>query len=170
MWDLSPAEIKQAAAVRECHRVSSVFTDLCSQWTKYTSIAYSPTILMTKLAILFFYLRVFIPQRWSRFYNTVWCLTITTTFYVALFIARLFPCVHIKCINTIFLLRISGVFNCVSNLIVILVPFKAVWDLNISLAKKRRIALVFAIAFVYVIMPSFTAKLITASPPKRADC
>lgn len=81
-------------------------------------------------------------------------------FYVALTIVKIFECnprariwdksVEGTCINIPSLLNTSGLFNTISDLLILLVPLKAVWALNMKTKKKLGVIAVFSVGSMYV--------------------
>ncbi|KAF2463075.1 uncharacterized protein BDR25DRAFT_298608 [Lindgomyces ingoldianus] len=129
------------------------------------SIIYGPIIFCTKLAILLMYLRLLIPSRWSPLWTSVHVfIAICAAFYTGLTLVKIFQCnpiprtwdksIHGKCINTPVLLQVSGLFNTITDALILLVPVRAVWDLKMTWKKKVAVCAVFGIG---CIAPVFSA-------------
>ena len=149
-WELTPAEIRQAATVSEdsSNNIGTMIDNKC-QWLKITITVYLPTLLLTNLAAVFFYKRILVPRLWSLFDIWIWFQVILIAIiYVGLLAVGLFPCVHEPCINKFHLAAICGIFNFVSNFLIVIIPFTALTHLNINAIKRRRIMYIFAIALV----------------------
>lgn len=118
-------------------------------------------ILSTKLTVLLLYRRVFLPHRWSvfdiilRVFMGVCCL-----YYISTFIAKIWSCtprakiwnksVEGTCINVASVLTAGGVFNTLSDVFILLVPVKAVWNLQMKTARKVEVCLLFTVGSMYV--------------------
>ena len=121
-----------------------------------TSIAYGPAILFTKLAILCLYRRVFLTHRWGvfdwvlRIFTSVLCL-----FYLTTTIAKIWQCsprrkiwdkdIPGSCIDIPALLQTSGAFNTITDILILLVPVKFVWNLQMTKKTKLFIVLIFTV-------------------------
>lgn len=120
------------------------------------SIIYGPFIFFTKLSILLLYLRLLVPTRWSPLWTTIHIfIFIAAAFYMALTLVKVFQCqpqtkayhrsMPGHCINIGVLLIVSGMFNTISDALILLVPIKACWTLNMSWQKKVAVCAVFTI-------------------------
>jgi hypothetical protein len=109
---------------------------------------------MTKLAILTLYRRVFSPRRFSPFDITIVALiVIIIIFYGSTSLVKIFECnprakifnsaVKGFCVDTSMLLNTSGCFNTITDFLILFLPVKAVWDLNMAKQKKLIVVLVF---------------------------
>lgn len=136
-WDMTRAQAKEAF-----------------YWFNVASIHYGITICIAKLAILCLYRRVFSPYPRSAFDITcIFLIVLLVLFYVATNITKIWECVPRAriwdlsipghCIDTPMLLNVSGIFNTVTDFIIILMPFRAVWNLNMKLKKKVYVVLAF---------------------------
>ncbi|KAI1656045.1 hypothetical protein F4813DRAFT_365112 [Daldinia decipiens] len=136
-WDITPAQAQEA-----------------SYWFNVASIHYGITICVAKLSVLWLYRRIFSPQRATPFDITiVFLIVLLIMFYTAINIVKIWECVPREkilndkipgsCINTPILLNTSGIFNTVTDLIILLLPVRAVWGLNMSPREKVAVVLVF---------------------------
>lgn len=132
-----------------------------SKWFNVASIHYGITICIAKLAILFLYRRVFSPCPGSPFDVTaLFLIVLLILFYVATNLTKIWECVPREkiwnaslkghCINTPMLLNVSGVFNTVTDFIMVLLPARAVWNLNMNSKKKIMVVLAFTFGLWYV--------------------
>ena len=121
-----------------------------SKYINIVQISYGPAAACTKSTILLLYLRVFEPRRWSRLDFTVRALIlIICSFYFALSIAKICQCIPRtriwdktvpgKCVDLSILLDASGLFNIISDVLILLVPLKGIWSLQ--MVKKRKIGI-----------------------------
>ncbi|KAI1243895.1 hypothetical protein MGN70_013762 [Eutypa lata] len=136
-WDITTAEAHEAF-----------------WWFNIASIHYGVTICIAKLAVLCLYRRVFSPLRWSPFdISIVFLIVLLVLFYTATTIAKIWECVPRAkifdptipgtCIDTPLVLNISGFFNTTTDVVILFLPLKAVWNMNMKLKKKIIVVLVF---------------------------
>ena len=137
---------KSLSAVKE--------VSLIAKWFNIGSIEYAVAICMTKLAVLWLYRRVFSPQRNNAFDSTILSLIIIfISYYGSTILVKIFECsprskiadktIPGTCINLSMLINADGVFNTITDVIILLLPIKAVWKLNIKKQKKVIVILVF---------------------------
>ncbi|KAI0535553.1 hypothetical protein GGR58DRAFT_478615 [Xylaria digitata] len=136
-WDITPSQAREA-----------------SYWFNVASIHYGITIGIAKISVLWLYRRVFSPVRWSLFdIAIVFLVVILALFYTSTTIVKIWECVPRdkifdpkipgRCIDIPLLLNVSGLFNTVTDFIILLLPLKAVWNMNMSFQKKIIVVLVF---------------------------
>lgn len=124
-----------------------------------TSIEYAPIILCTKLAILLLYRRVFVPVKGGFFDWTIRIfMTILIGFYIATTLVKIWECsprekiwnksIPGTCIDVSSLLNISGLFNTITDIIILLVPVKAVWNMRMRKKQKVAVVLVFTVGLM----------------------
>ncbi|KAI1814029.1 hypothetical protein GGS20DRAFT_550281 [Poronia punctata] len=136
-WDITPAQASDA-----------------SYWFNVASIHYGITIGIAKISILCMYRRVFSPIRWSLFdMAIVFLIVLLALFYTATSIVKIWECVPRDkifnnnipghCIDTPMLLNVSGLFNTITDFIILLLPTNAVWNMSMEVKKKVIVVLVF---------------------------
>lgn len=163
-WDITSAQAKEASYVSSAptHSISceegwkgkalQILTR--PQWFNVASIHYGITICIAKLAVLFLYRRVFSPYRWSPFDICVtFLIVLLLLFYIATNLVKIWECIPREkiwnptipghCIDTPMLLNVSGLFNTVTDFIIVLLPVRAVWNLNMKIKKKVLVVLAF---------------------------
>lgn len=134
-------------------------TNVSPQYVNIIQIWYGPAAACTKSAILLLYLRVFSPRRGSLFDTAVrGFIFVTCAFYVAISIAKICQClprariwdkrVPGRCLSLPTLLNASGLFNIISDVGILLVPLKGVWNLQMSRKRKLGIYGVFTVGLV----------------------
>ncbi|KAL1969446.1 hypothetical protein VTN77DRAFT_8884 [Rasamsonia byssochlamydoides] len=137
LWDIDAAEVKQA-----------------NYWFTIASVEYGVSICLTKLAVLWLYRRIFSPRRWSPFDITIVTLIVLMIlFYGITCMVKIFECtpqakildknVPGHCIDESKLLDASGLFNTITDYIILFLPVHAVWKLQLTKAKKFLVVLVF---------------------------
>ena len=118
-------------------------------------------MLCTKVAILLLYRRVFSPlgqglfEKAIRLFVAILCL-----FYIATFFVKIFVCVPRariwnksvpgRCLDNAAVLNANGIFNLLTDVIILLVPLKAVWGLQLDRRRKIGVVMVFTLGFLYV--------------------
>lgn len=124
------------------------------KWFNVARIIYGITICMAKLAILSLYRRVFSGYPRSPFDITVIRLMVLLVlFYLATVIIKICEClprariwdpsVPGHCIDMSMVLNVGGIFNTVTDLILVIMPFKAVWNSKLKLKQKAYVILAF---------------------------
>lgn len=81
-------------------------------------------------------------------------------FYLATTLVKIWECtpreriwnksVSGKCVNVTALISASGLFNTVTDVIILLMPIKGVWTLQTTYKRKIGVVLVFTVGFMYV--------------------
>lgn len=126
------------------------------KWFNVARILYGFTICLAKLAILCLYRRMFSVLPRSHFDITVIALMIIIVlFYIPMNITKILECIPRAkiwdpsipghCINAYTLLNVSGIFNTVSDFVIVVLPLERVWTLKMTLRKK--VYVVFAFTF-----------------------
>ena len=119
-------------------------------------------MLCTKVAILLLYRRVFSAFRKSAFDLAIRIfIAILVLFYVATFFVKIWLCVPRAriwdksipgtCLDTPSVLNTNGVVNVVTDTIILLIPAKAVWNLQLDKKRKAGVILVFSVGCLYVL-------------------
>jgi len=116
-------------------------------------------MVLVKLTILMIYRRVFVPRRWTPFDIILRIFeSILVLFYTAITIVKIFECTPREriwkrslpgtCIDIPALLNVSGMFNFVTDVLILLVPVKSVWTLQMKKKQKVHVVLVFTFGLV----------------------
>ena len=145
--------------VRKLQRKHYKLADYFPQYVNVIQIWYGPAAASTKVAILLLYLRVFSPRRWDKFDTSVrGFILIICAFYFASTTAKICQClprariwdknVPGKCVSLFALLGASGIFNIISDVGILLVPLKGVWNLQMSQKRKVLVYAVFTVGLV----------------------
>ena len=122
------------------------------------TIEYGFAILMTKLAILSLYHRVFVtPARKGGILHWGICVfaVILCLFYIPTSLIKIWECsprerawnkaVAGKCVSVAALFNSSGIFNTVTDLIMLLFPIWTAWRLQMSLKRKWALVMIFTL-------------------------
>lgn len=155
-------------------------TDLFPQYVNIIQIWYGLAAACTKSAILLLYLRVFSPRRWDKLNIAIRALIIITCgFYFAISIAKICQClprariwdktVHGHCLQLTILLDVSGLFNIISDVCLLLVPLKGVWKLQMSRNRKIGVYVMFTVGAMFVLaldlrQPDYLTDLYGSAP------
>jgi hypothetical protein len=106
------------------------------------------------------YYTLFIPQRGQFLWYKIWCYAIFFGgFYIALTLVTMMECLPREKIwdtsisgdckvNKSKLLLVSGIANVLTDLQVVVIPIETVWKLQMSLAQRIRVILVFTIGLM----------------------
>ncbi|KAI1213911.1 uncharacterized protein F4807DRAFT_469664 [Annulohypoxylon truncatum] len=123
-------------------------------WFNATTVNYGIAICITKLSVLWYYRRIFSPSRGRPFDISIVCLIVLLIlFYSSTTLVKIWGCIPRakiwdndipgSCINTPVLLDTSGVFNTLTDVIMLLLPVKAVWNMKLKLRQKVLVICVF---------------------------
>ena len=132
------------------------------QWFYVGEKVYDFTMFFVKTAILLQYLSVFAPQKCMN--SLMWwsariIIIVTAVFYVLLLLIAIFACspreaiwnpliTGAQCVDKSMLTLIDRLFNIISDIIILALPARAVWQLRIPLQRKIRITLLFGIGLL----------------------
>ena len=125
-------------------------------------ILYAPTIFLVKAAILLQYLRLLAPTRTSNnllYYSARVIIATTGVYYTITTSVTIFACSplekswnplveHGHCLDNNMGVLVTCVFNIVSDIIILLLPARSVWRLQIPRRKKVPIVSLFAIGLL----------------------
>ncbi|KAJ5734187.1 hypothetical protein N7493_002973 [Penicillium malachiteum] len=136
---------------------------------------YVLTIMTVKCAILMFYRRVF-PQKW--FHTCIWVMVaLVISYNISSFFATILQCVPVKhqwdtsvpakCIDYFAVVVYSGVFNVVTDFIILGMPIPLILKLQVSENKKRGLIIVFSWGIAACVVS--IARTIKASALTSAD-
>lgn len=125
-------------------------------------ILYSVNMLFVKASILIEWSRIFVPRgtRNAFFWTCQALLLCNILYYTAIIIAENLTCIPRqriwdptitggKCISAKNQLVSSSVINVMSDLMILALPQKIVWKLQLSKRKKLGVSLIFAIGILY---------------------
>ena len=142
-----------------------VLRRLIWQWYNICTIVYGFTIIATKLAILFLYkrvfvTRVFVTRRWSFLDITIIVLGASiivfyfTTTFIKIFLCSprakiLDPTIPGNCFSVPALLISSGVFNVISDFMLLIVPAFTLRGVRLSTKKRILIFIGFTVGIWY---------------------
>lgn len=133
-----------------------------SQWLYVAQILYAPAIFLVKTALLLQYLRLFAPQKTVNpfmWYSARIIIVVTGIYYIISTFITIFACSpreaiwnplinNPQCVDNNTVVLITCLFNIISDIIILLLPARAVWNLRIPTRKKVGIVLLFAIGLL----------------------
>ena len=132
---------------------------------------YDATILFLKLAILFQFLRVFVPtgKRSKTFWITHALIWSNTVFYVICIFLEIFSCRPIKkkwspfiltgsCLDIKVLDVTAAGVNFVSDALILAFSQKVIWSLHMPRPEKLKVSAIFLVGALYVVPLLFLLK------------
>ncbi|KAF3031147.1 hypothetical protein E8E11_000247 [Didymella keratinophila] len=154
-------------------------------WANIAQIVYCPLSFVVKMAILMQYLRLFAPSRsgnkfmWYGAWGTIVATFIVYTFFTfwTMFYCR--PRRMIwdkltpggKCYDVNDIILSQGAFNMASDVVILFLPTLSLWQLNVPLARKMFITLLFATGLIACIASAMRIwfTLAISAPIAKAD-
>ena len=129
------------------------------QFNNIAQILYGPFIMITKAAILLLVARTFAPQKKGLTHFAVhFLIWINLMFYGAITIVKVIQCIPREriwdssisgsCIDLTAVLKTTGIFNTVSDLLILILPIREIWKLQMDTRHKLFVSAVFAIGLV----------------------
>ncbi|KAL8756519.1 MAG: hypothetical protein Q9199_002883 [Rusavskia elegans] len=154
-------------------------------WYYYLYVAailYPPTIFFVKLAILLQYLRLLAPNisvNRTMFISARVIIVVTLLYYITSMSITIFACSprekfwnRLKeghCLNNNLGVFITSLFNIVSDIIILVLPAKTVWSLQIPRSKRIRIVALFATGLLACIANAMIILYVARMGEKDAD-
>ena len=145
-------------------------------YTNVSQIWYGAAAAIIKTTILLLYLRVFSAHKRSTLSIIIRiCIAINGLFYTAITIVKIWQCsprerawnksIAGNCVDVSALLYVSSIFNIVSDIIVLLLPVKGLWSLQLNRKRKLYIYAVFTVGVMCVTKPLQSAKSTPSNMP-----
>lgn len=115
---------------------------------------YGPTVFFAKLSLFLLYLRIFSPDRWTRFliyfgigFTFVYYM-VTAGILVGLCVPRKgeswpLALLSSRCHKALVMTYVQGIFNIVSDFYILLLPLPVIWKLQLPLRKKIGVCAIF---------------------------
>lgn len=129
----------------------NLYADIAGQLSLLLEIIYHPLIAITRLSICFQFIRIFVVGHNARFWCIQGFISVNMMYYLAVFFVSIFQCkpiaknwnpalpghcIHYKAYPT-------GIFNMLSDLVMLLFPLFCTWNLNLSTKRKLQVSAVF---------------------------
>ncbi|KAF2235595.1 hypothetical protein EV356DRAFT_523099 [Viridothelium virens] len=125
---------------------------------RVVGVLYGFCIMLIKIAILLQYVHIFVPRGkaktnriWWACYSLIW---VHVVYYLVFVLCQIFACTPIAkawdplittghCISTSALEAATGGLNCISDIIILILPQLRIWKLQMSRKKKIQLSLIF---------------------------
>ena len=144
-WNVPLSEIPTILQVSDQVRPLSEKALINMQLGRYNSIILPPTMLCVKMSLLLLYLRIFSPDKVTRYliYGGM-------TFCIGAYITIMFVTIFTNIITLIAANKTLGVVNFTSDVYILFVPLTVVSKLQLSTKKKIGFMVVFMTGIMYV--------------------
>ena len=144
-WNVPLSEIPTILQVSGQARLQSKKALIDLQLGRYNSIILPPTMLCVKMSLLLLYLRIFSPDKVTRYliYGGM-------TFCIGAYITIMFVTIFTNIITLIAANKTLGVVNFTSDVYILFVPLTVVSKLQLSTKKKIGFMVVFMTGIMYV--------------------
>lgn len=130
-----------------------------NQWGNISEIMYPIIIALAKLSICIQFLHIFVPDHnTKRFWILQAFIWINMSWFFACFFISIFQCsprerawdplVEGTCLNYQNYIVATGIFNCVSDVLMLLFPLVSVWNLRMSMNRKFGISTIFLVGLL----------------------
>jgi hypothetical protein len=126
-----------------------------NKWGAISEIVYPPVIALTKLSICLQFLRLFVPQHTAKFWCVQAFVWTNMLYFVACFFISIFQCtprekiwdplVPGTCVNYQSYILITGIFNCVSDFLMLMFPIFCIWKLQMAPRRKIGVSGIFLV-------------------------
>ncbi|KUI72461.1 hypothetical protein VM1G_07521 [Cytospora mali] len=127
------------------------------KWFSIANCLYLVLTACIKLTFLIFYYRIFSPQVQMRYW-IIGGMIVVTCLNTGLFFATVFKCAPVTkewssylpghCLNHIILPYLSGVSSSATDIFILVLPIRLLWNLNMSLDRRLRISAVFGVGIL----------------------
>ena len=121
-------------------------------------VFYSPVICLIKLAILLQIGNIFAPSRTRLYWVICGLATLTVMYYFATMVARILACIPREkiwnpsvpgvCINSAAAIVASAALNTISDIVLLILPLRSIWRLQMRLQRKMQLSTLFATALL----------------------
>jgi hypothetical protein len=156
-WNLTKPETVPILYVRPSISTIAIPILTIMQWFNLCAITYGIVMCLCKLTLLAMYRALFVTQRQSILNIILHVLgACLIVFYLGQTIVKFVECrprekiwnksISGHCdVTTSAILNSSGLFNMLTDILIVLIPIKCVWDLKMRRAERLRVVLVFAV-------------------------
>lgn len=120
-------------------------------------VVYSPVVLVTKIAILLLYSRIFHPNRHAVIFIYVF-IGVMVAYYVPNTFLKLFECLPVRkswdksvpghCIDNWGLILSDCVVSLFSDFVILILPMPLIWRLKMPAKKKAQVTVVFTVGIL----------------------
>lgn len=123
------------------------------QWVNVFEVLYPPLIGLTKLSICLQYAHIFVLNRDKRFWYLQGFMVVNTLYFIACFTVTIFRCsprakiwnpeLPGTCVEYGIIFLAIGLFNVVSDFLMLVFPISCIWNLQMSTERKLGVSAVF---------------------------
>ncbi|KAL8749337.1 MAG: hypothetical protein Q9199_007748 [Rusavskia elegans] len=152
-------------------------------WAWVNEILYSPVISIIKAVILLQYIRIFAPSRTVDpllFFASWTLIALIILWNFACFWVSIFACSPVekfwntlitdgKCLDFALNILLTCLFNIITDILILLLPSRAVWSLQIPLKKKFAIVSLFGIGLIACIANAMVILYVSRQDGATAD-
>lgn len=163
-WNITLEQFHRVVFVRRLHARKENGGLTRQQWAWVNEILYSPVISIIKTVILLQYIRLFAPNRSVDpllFFASWTLIALIVLWNFACFWVSIFACSPVekfwntlitdgKCLNFSLNILLTCLFNIITDVVILILPSRAVWRLRIPLKKKFAIVSLFGIGLMLV--------------------
>ena len=131
--------------------IIKIHADIARQLSLLLEIIYHPVIAITRLSICLQFIHIFVVGHSARFWCIQGFILVSMMYYLAEFFVRIFQCKPIAknwnpalpghCIQ--YGVYHTGIFNMLSDVVMLLFPLFCTWNLNLSTKRKLQVSAVF---------------------------
>lgn len=128
---------------------------ILKQLTHTIEILYHPLIAITKLSICLQFIHIFVVDRGTKFWSMQVFICANMFYYLARFFISIFQCspsakiwtptLPGHCLNYQAYIFATGIFNVVSDILMLLFPLLCTWNLHMSFKRKLEVSAVFLV-------------------------
>ena len=123
------------------------------QWANVSEVLYSPLIAITRLSICLQFAHIFVLNRDKKFWYLQVFICVNMLYFTAYFFATIFQCtprakiwnpeIPGKCLRYQAYNLATGLFNVVSDLLMLVFPIFCIWNLQMSNKRKVGVSAIF---------------------------
>lgn len=128
---------------------------ILKQLTHIIEILYHPLIAITKLSICLQFIRIFVVDHGTKFWSIQIFICVNMFYYLARFFISIFQCnprakiwnptLPGHCLNYQAYIFATGIFNVMSDILMLLFPLLCTWNLHMSFKRKLEVSAVFLV-------------------------
>ena len=137
----------------ESHTRGGIRGSISKQWANVSEMLYPPLIAITKLSICLQYIHIFVLNREKKFWYLQGFIWINMLYFIACFFVTTFQCVPRakiwnpelpgQCLRYQTYIFATGLFNVVSDFLMLAFPMVCIWNLQMSTKRKIGVSAIF---------------------------
>lgn len=164
-WDMRGRDMKSYLEVSLFSTSSKELIRITLQAIFIGMVCWIAGILLVKVSILMEWSRTFAPAPTHNAFSRScrFLVFLTVLFYLSIIIALLLSCSPVqriwdktvpgRCINLKHINLTAAIVNLLLNVIILLLPQKVIWGLQMSRAQRTGLSMMFAVGLTYVTLP-----------------